>query len=99
DLRVGLKLARGLLEWLTFAGVDDEAPAALGERAGERQAEAARSAGDDRGRHGPDGRRRAPAPPSGIGLRTPPTRGAPPTARPACGRSRRAWPARGRRGS
>jgi hypothetical protein len=37
------------------AGVDDEPPAGGGERARQRQPEAARRAGDDPGGHGPDG--------------------------------------------
>ena len=44
------------------AGVDDQAPAAGGQGTGERQAEAARGAGDDRcGCHGPKVRSAAPA--------------------------------------
>ena len=41
--------ARARLELVLRAGVDHEPPAALGERLGEREAEAARCAGDDRG--------------------------------------------------
>jgi hypothetical protein len=37
------------------AGVDDEPPAGGGQCARQRQAEAARGAGDDPGGHGPDG--------------------------------------------
>ena len=59
------------VERVGVARVDDDAPAALGERAGEREAEAARGPGDDcrsacLARYG----RRRSQPPAAIGPRT-----------------------------
>ena len=50
DLRALRELGASGLELVLGAGVDDEAPAAVGERVGERAAETPRGAGDDRGR-------------------------------------------------
>jgi hypothetical protein len=56
------QLAAGCFERVGAASVDDQAPATGGEGAGERQTEAARGAGDDRGGcHGPTVRPPPPA--------------------------------------
>ena len=55
------QLAASRFERVGAAGVDDQAPPAGGEGAGQRQAEAARGAGDDRGGwHEPTVRRALP---------------------------------------
>jgi hypothetical protein len=58
------------LERTGVAGVDDETEAALGEHAGEGEAEASRGAGDDDGVHADDATAERVERLSGIGPRT-----------------------------
>ena len=71
DVRGGGELRAGRFELVRAAGVEDEPPAALGERAGELEAETSRGAGDDGCLvHGATLRAHPPGAPSAIGPRT-----------------------------
>ena len=59
DVGVPRQLGRRVLQRSGLAGVDDQAPAPLGERPGERQAESAGGSGDDGVGHGLEARREA----------------------------------------